>query len=224
MLVVAVSAPHTGSEEDTWEVAVVMERNLQVWLQGELILQGTARVAYLWAVRKLLKGLDMRRGWRWPLSSGLQQENPEKHSGALWRCLILMFLLLTITRVLTVLLSSPIAEPLYQAVRGTPSQGSVMGSSWENWLSGIVRKTFAATWAALPLESSRYLPQQVWWRGSKMVGSRRGPTGVAGLVASPHPKIRGVFLLLQNCGSVLDLRLCVYVLFATRTLSGLWYK
>ena len=35
-----------------------MERNLQVWLQGELILQGTARVAYLWAVRKLLKGLD----------------------------------------------------------------------------------------------------------------------------------------------------------------------
>lgn len=60
-----------------------MECNLQVWLQGELILQGTSRVACLRAVRKLLKSLDMRRGWRWPPSSGLQQENLEKNSGAL---------------------------------------------------------------------------------------------------------------------------------------------
>lgn len=134
-----------------------------------------------------------------------------------------MFLLLTTVRVLAVLLSSPIAEPLKRAVRGTPSQGSLMGSSRENWLSGTVGLLQPREQPHLSSPAETFPSKRgggsVWWFEVDVC-----LLGWLGWLSTPIPRHGEGFFLLQNCVSALDLRLCVYMLFATRTLSGLRYK
>lgn len=143
-------------------------------------------------------GSHLKTGWGWPLSY-LHHENPEKTSEALWRCLILIFLFII----------SHYKSPDCAAVL------SIVGPlEWS-----CKRTPIPFSWGVLAVDT---FPRKRDGAGD-MAGSRCGPAGVAGLVVKPHPKICGVFCWCKTV-SVLDLRLCVYMLFAAGPVSGLWHK